>query len=113
MNRRVNDPVDRSQRLQQHLLQTNGGSPALTIDNDSFSSIRPHVMGHPGARVHPPLLYSRTSPSPPPPPPPQQLSSRGDRQEMTLRRRNESSPLGITRHNALHRQLLLVDTPNP
>ncbi|KAJ1820318.1 hypothetical protein LPJ60_003277 [Coemansia sp. RSA 2675] len=113
MNRRVNDPVDRSQRLQQHLLQTNGGSPALTIDNDSFSSIRPHVMGHPGARVHPPLLYSRTSPSPPPPPPPQQLSSRGDRQEMALRRRNESSPLGITRHNALHRQLLLVDTPNP
>ncbi|KAJ2491362.1 hypothetical protein IWW37_002351 [Coemansia sp. RSA 2050] len=122
MNRRVNDPVDRSQRLSQQRLQqplslANGGSPALTIDNDSFSSIRPHVMGHPGARVHPPLLYGRTSPSPPPPPPPppplQQLSSRGDRHEKTLRRRNESSPLGITRHNALHKQLLLVDTPNP
>ncbi|KAJ2832358.1 hypothetical protein FBU31_002091 [Coemansia sp. 'formosensis'] len=113
MNRRVPDPNERSQRLaqqrQQRQLQpmslTNGGSPALTIDNDSFSSIRPHVMGQPGARVHPPLQYSHSRPP--------QLSSRGDRQEITLRRRNESSSLGITRHDALHKQLLLVPTPNP
>ncbi|KAJ2041373.1 hypothetical protein H4S03_000394 [Coemansia sp. S3946] len=120
MNRRPtepSEPTERSQRLvqqrQQRQLQpmvlTNGGSPALTIDNDSFSSIRPHVMGHPGARVHPPLQYHTTNALPPP----QQLSSRGDRQEISLRRRNESSPLGITRHNALHKQLLLVDTPDP
>ncbi|KAJ2907546.1 hypothetical protein GGI21_003780, partial [Coemansia aciculifera] len=75
MNRRPT-PIQR--------VSSNGGSPALTIDNDSFSSIRPHVMGHPGARVHPPLRYT----SPPPP----------DRHE-------PRSPL--------HKQLLLVATPNP
>ncbi|KAJ2060513.1 hypothetical protein GGI17_003714 [Coemansia sp. S146] len=118
MNRRPTEPTEpternqrlvqqRQQRQLQSMLLTNGGSPALTIDNDSFSSIRPHVMGHPGARVHPPLQYHATNAPPP------QLSSRGDRQEISLRRRNESSPLGITRHNALHKQLLLVATPNP
>ncbi|KAJ2738966.1 hypothetical protein GGI20_006186, partial [Coemansia sp. BCRC 34301] len=40
-------------------------------------------MGHPGARVYPPLPYRR------------------------------DTHLGITRHSTLHKQLLLVPTPNP
>ncbi|KAJ2006483.1 hypothetical protein H4R26_001360 [Coemansia thaxteri] len=73
-------------------------SPALTIDNDSFASIRPHIMGHPGARVLPPVQVAIIDP----------------RQPRPLHRRiAESSPLGITRHSPLHNQLLLVDAPDP
>ncbi|KAI8320250.1 hypothetical protein GQ54DRAFT_223120 [Martensiomyces pterosporus] len=52
---RLADPDD-SERSLVH-------SPALTIDTDSFSSIRPHIRGSPGARVMPSQYYAPASPA--------------------------------------------------
>ncbi|KAJ2496244.1 hypothetical protein GGH96_005970 [Coemansia sp. RSA 1972] len=39
-------------------------SPALTIDNDSQSSTRPHIMGYPGLRIRADVAMPSPSPSP-------------------------------------------------
>ncbi|KAJ2719828.1 DNA independent RNA polymerase I transcription factor [Coemansia sp. Benny D115] len=61
-------------------------SPTYTIDNDSFSSTRPHIMGHPGARHLPVEVVAATSISP---------------------------AIQITADSSLHQRLLLIDTPDP
>ncbi|KAJ1994246.1 hypothetical protein GGI25_003430 [Coemansia spiralis] len=121
-------------------------SPAATIDNSSYSFIRPHAMGLPGVRVHPTQqqhqlqsnvhvrsrAFSADSPhlsadslSPDTPLPTahdlsathtvyaQLGSSRENAQSKVRQRRISSSPMGITRDNALHQQLLLVGAPDP
>ncbi|KAJ2643817.1 hypothetical protein GGF44_000977 [Coemansia sp. RSA 1694] len=69
-------------------------------------------MGHPGARVHPPLQYTAS----PVNDTTQLARGQSDRQqELLILRRSTTenrSPFDISRHSALHRQLLLVPTPN-
>ncbi|KAJ1880322.1 hypothetical protein H4R99_001078 [Coemansia sp. RSA 1722] len=87
---------------------TTSNSPTMTIDNDSFSSTRPHIMGHPGTRMFPVHAYSiRRSPI-------QtgfaQLTS--GRAKSPQQQQQHRSSRGITADHRLREQLILIDTPD-
>ncbi|KAJ2808812.1 hypothetical protein H4R20_000632 [Coemansia guatemalensis] len=110
-------------------LSTADPSPAMTIDDDSFSSMRPHIMGHPGARIYPVQQDAVGSGSGVPSTannsasrftnsvaagsrvvPNAQLNS--DLQKYQQWRAATRS-LGVSRDNSLHNQLVLVNLPDP
>ncbi|KAJ2078867.1 hypothetical protein H4R24_004183 [Coemansia sp. RSA 988] len=107
-------------------LSTADPSPAMTIDNDSFSSMRPHIMGHPGARVYPvqqdvagsgalsTAINSKARVV--------ENAATGSRVVVTAQPNSDvqkyqqwraaTRSLGVTRDNALHNQLVLVNLPD-
>ncbi|KAJ1791371.1 hypothetical protein LPJ59_005000, partial [Coemansia sp. RSA 2399] len=121
---------------------TSNASPAMTIDNDSNASTRTHIFGVPGVRIpsvlqqqrqiqqQPPThnsrprAFSADSPFPTTVERPRGLaamhaahaqigaSRAADSHGKARQRRISSSPLGITRDNTLHQQLLLVGAPD-
>ncbi|PIA15996.1 hypothetical protein COEREDRAFT_8950 [Coemansia reversa NRRL 1564] len=104
-------------------------SPAMTIDDDSFSSMRPHIMGHPGARIYP-VEQDTVGDSTGAPTTTSNCTARFEDNASVQPRvvsnaqlnsdlqkyrqwRAATGTLGVTRDSALHNQLLLVNLPDP
>ncbi|KAJ1960126.1 hypothetical protein GGI12_003969 [Dipsacomyces acuminosporus] len=88
-------------------------SPTLTIDTDSFSSIRPHIMGFPGARVIPVQHYMRNAHTPTPShSPPYVAESPQTPDSVTAYPQNASLLNASTRANPGTPRTSIIDTPS-
>ncbi|KAJ1723215.1 hypothetical protein LPJ53_002427 [Coemansia erecta] len=92
-------------------------SPTMTIDNDSYSSTRPHIMGYPGTRVLPVQAYAQPNLSMVRPGITQLANSGASTPQPQLPQPNISrqihdSLFNISSDHRLHDKLVLVDTPD-
>ncbi|KAJ2842021.1 hypothetical protein J3B02_005704, partial [Coemansia erecta] len=104
MPSKVKNPLRREYfYYQDAATDTTSNSPTMTIDNDSFSSTRPHIMGHPGSRIFPVEVYARQQP-------PQPMHT--GFAQLTSARSSISPQRGIAPDHRLHDKLILVETPD-
>ncbi|KAJ2779168.1 hypothetical protein GGI15_003959 [Coemansia interrupta] len=92
-------------------------SPTMTIDNDSYSSTRPHIMGYPGTRVLPVEAYAHPNLSVVRPGITQLAGSGASTPQQpqlpqsNVSRQIHDSHFNISSDHRLHDKLVLVDTP--
>ncbi|KAJ2385072.1 hypothetical protein GGI05_004809, partial [Coemansia sp. RSA 2603] len=113
----------RSHRSRQ-VAPDSGNSPTMTIDNDSYSSTRPHIMGYPGTRVVPVQAYAQPNLSMVRPGITQLANSGANsgattplpqlqpHPQSTISRQINDSHFNISSDHKLHEKLVLVDTPD-
>ncbi|KAJ1843480.1 hypothetical protein LPJ73_005482, partial [Coemansia sp. RSA 2703] len=113
----------RSHRSRQ-VAPDSGNSPTMTIDNDSYSSTRPHIMGYPGTRVVPVQAYAQPNLSMVRPGITQLANSGANsgattplpqlqpQPQSTISRQINDSHFNISSDHRLHEKLVLVDTPD-